>query len=406
MTPVAAVKARHRLAEIATRTAIPLPASTGTVTVRCPFPRHGHPDRTPSLRLYLDDDRYYCFGCNARGDIIQWARDAADLSVADALRLLDSHQPIPNAWAGAALQSPPTRMQISPAAQGPDPTRTPPERVHAALDAAWTHYTTGEHHVFAVGYLARRGIDITVLERLTGRAEAGATGGRHSLVETLTAEGFAADELVDAGLARWGSEPRILIDAYRDRMLVPVRDETGSVCGLVGRYVGDRKAPKYLNPPRTATYDKSANLYRPLPAPTCRLGRVIVVEGTIDALAIAVAAVRAGTAERCCPVTQSGRELSAVQVRSVLQLSRRPPVLALDGDSAGREATARLLVAFAAVGVRPTVVSLPEGDDPASLLARDGLRSLRSLDGSRSSVRAGASAAPRQPACSAAVLEV
>ncbi|MST32119.1 hypothetical protein GHK86_05185, partial [Acidimicrobiaceae bacterium USS-CC1] len=368
------------------------------------FPRHGHPDRTPSLRLYLDDDRYYCFGCNARGDIIQWAQDAADLTVTDALRLLDSHQPIPNAWAGAAPQPPST--QVSPAGSGPDPTRTPPERVHAALDAAWTHYTTGEHHGLAVGYLARRGIDITVLERLTGRAEAGATGGRHSLVETLTAEGFAAEELVDAGLARWGSEPRILIDAYRDRMLVPVRDETGRVCGLVGRYVGDRKAPKYLNPPRTATYDKSINLYRPLPAPTCRLGRVVVVEGTLDALAIAVASVRAGTAERCCPVTQSGRELSAVQVRSVLRLSQRPPVLALDGDSAGREATSRLLGAFAAAGVRPTVVSLPEGEDPASLLARDGLRSLRSLDGSRSPVHPGASATPRQPACSAAVLEV
>jgi len=58
-TPITAAKQQHRLADVAARTAIPLTAAAGTVTVRCPMPAHGHPDRTPSMRLYLDNDRYY-----------------------------------------------------------------------------------------------------------------------------------------------------------------------------------------------------------------------------------------------------------------------------------------------------------------------------------------------------------
>ena len=74
-SPIQAALRRHRLAEVVRRTGVLLSTDTGSVTVRCPLPSHGHPDRTPSMRLYLDDDRYYCFGCAAKGDVIQWVRE-------------------------------------------------------------------------------------------------------------------------------------------------------------------------------------------------------------------------------------------------------------------------------------------------------------------------------------------
>ncbi len=105
----------------------------------------------------------------------------------------------------------------------------------------------------------------------------------------------------------------------------------------------------------------------------------MVVEGTLDALAVATAALRLGVASRVCPVTQSGRELSDHQVDVVARLRLAPPVLMFDGDPAGRDSTARYLKAFAARGHPAVAVTLPQGEDPASLLAGRGWRDLADL---------------------------
>lgn len=95
-TPIQEARERHALIEVAQRTGIALDRTHGSTTARCPFPSHGHPDRTPSLRLYVDQGRYYCFGCGAKGDVIQWVRDAEGLGISAAIRVLDSGRPIAN----------------------------------------------------------------------------------------------------------------------------------------------------------------------------------------------------------------------------------------------------------------------------------------------------------------------
>ena len=101
-------------------------------------------------------------------------------------------------------------------------------------------------------------------------------------------------------------------------------------------------------------------------------GQVVVVEGTLDAMAIAVAAIRSGRAEEFCSVTQSGRELSACQLANVAALAR-PIVFAFDGDAAGRDSAVRHAQAAIRSGLRPWVTVLPGNHDPASWLAhRDG----------------------------------
>ena len=105
----------------------------------------------------------------------------------------------------------------------------------------------------------------------------------------------------------------------------------------------------------------------------------MVVEGTLDALAVAGAALRLAIAGRVCPVTQSGRELSDHQVDVVAGLHPASPVLMFDGDPAGRDSTGRYLKAFAARGHRAVAVTLPRGEDPASLLAGRGWRDLADL---------------------------
>jgi DNA primase len=396
LSPLEAARACHRLAEVAARTGIPLGTTVGTVTVSCPMPSHGHPDRTPSMRLYLDDDRFYCFGCRAKGDVVQWAQDSEGVGPLTAARTLDGGGALHNAWAGQAAGRPSSlaRSSFPQRRQGatvfeqtgkpgqveqPELARTSPARVQAALAAAWAYYTYKPLHARGAGYLGKRGIDVGVLEAHTGRAEVGHTpANRVGLVITLQAKGFTPDELVDAGLAHRHSVDGLLTDFYRQRVLVPVRDRDGQVVGMVGRNVGGPSFAKYKNPPRTAVYDKSVNLYQTLPAPTARRGQVVVVEGTLDALAIAVAAINAGKAAAFCPVTQSGRELSDAQVGRIVAMCADRLVLGFDGDDAGRESATRYARVFARAGKTVSVTLLGHGHDPASWLAERGERGLSS----------------------------
>lgn len=162
----------------------------------------------------------------------------------------------------------------------------------AALDAAWAIYSSPPRHHRGSAYLAARGFEVPVLEAHNRRFEVGHTpDSGDGLVTALRAQRFDDDGLVDAGLARRRPGTGRLFDFYRQRALIPVRNEEGAFCGLVGRNVGDPRFPKYTNPTRT-----------------------------LDAMAIAIAATRTGQADRFCPVTQSGKELSEAQLTAVLGL--------------------------------------------------------------------------------------
>lgn len=370
-TAIEEARSRFRLGEVAERTGIHVPRSGGSVMVRCPFPVHGHFDTSPSLRLHLDDGIWHCFGCGARGDVVEWVRQTEGVGWPEATRLLDQGGPLKNAWPSAGDER---RAATYGASRGghldyPEPSRTPASRVFAALAAAWRHYTSRQLHYSGAQYLFRRGIDVRVLERNAGRFEVGHTpGAATGLVSVLRQLGFSSDELVDAGLATRRTEDGMLFDYYRQRVLVPVRDQEGRLCGIVGRNIGDERWPKYKNPPRTCTYDKSINLYQPLPTPSSPSGQMVVVEGTLDAMAIAVAAIRSGRAEEFCPITQSGRELSSCQLANIAALAM-PIVLAFDGDAAGRDSAMRHGRAAIRSGLPTWVTTLPGNHDPASWLA-------------------------------------
>jgi DNA primase len=389
VSPINAAKQRHSLVEVAERTGIPVNhMNGGLVTVRCPMPEHGHPDRTPSLRLDLTRQTWWCFACSPTdtdgtpkaGDVIDWVRRTEAVDWRAAIDILDSGVPLRNTWQGRNLNIDHHRV-LSQGVESPDITRTSARRVQRALEAAWMFYTSPELHARGRRYLGGRRIDVEMLERHNRRYEVGHTpNGSAELVAWMRSRGFSDDELVDSGLAYRSVTDGRLSDFYRQRVLIPVRDAGGGLCGFIGRNVGDARWPKYKNPPRTIRYDKSVNLYQPLSAPEQPGGQVVVVEGTLDAMAIAVAAIWAGRSDWYCPVTQSGRELSPRQMRYVLALHDRPPVIAMDGDYPGRSSSQRIEEAVASVGVKVKVADLPEGDDPASWLAVHGTNGLFAFD--------------------------
>jgi len=380
-------KAQVSLAEVARRTGIPVPeGSTGTVNAQCPMPYPGKSGEVAPanaaqlMRLYLDSNRWYCFGCAHRGlpcqgDVVQWVQNLEGLDAVPAAKKLLAGGPITNHWPAN-----PAGRKVTPISnwEHPNLKRTILERVLEVLATAWGYYSGPGGHAKGVTYLVDRTIDVEVLEAHTGRPEVGHTPRVGSeFIKKMHEAGITDDELVDAGLVYRSS--RGVSPVYSDRVLIPCRDDDGNVVGFFGRDItGTRpKNKKYVNLTTTLVYDKSVNLYQPLPAPTDEHGQVVVVEGTLDAMAIAIAAIEQHLPTRFCPVTQSGKTLSDVQLDMVLAMTpTKPPVVAFDGDEAGRAANATVARRITERGRECVVTDLPGGADPAEYLAEHGSEGL------------------------------
>jgi len=338
----------------------------------CPF----HDDSTASLSVGGVPDRFHCFGCGAGGDVIEYVHRFTGLSFTDAAQALESG----TAFRGAAPS--PTRPVQRPAQAVA--LSTAPQRARAINNLAWEFFTTPANISAAETYLRdARGIDIEPLctsggcEPIVGYAK---TGWR-ALTRHLHHQGVTDTELLELDLAQ-RSRAGELIDTYRGRLIVPVLHEGGGIDGFIGRdTTGDPRAPKYRNPTRTPTFDKSTALYRPTHHGLDAGANVVVVEGVLDALAIAAAAARGDQLAMFAPATTSGVTVSGVQARAVLALHPKAPIIALDGDQAGREGTDRWLAALCVERGRTALVTrLPDGVDPAEWLQHQGARGLRAFD--------------------------
>lgn len=398
-----ALRLRHRLADVARRTGLALHHDGGDTMVCCPMPRHD--DHTPSMMLHLSSDRFYCFGCGAKGDVIQWVCSIYEVRIPEAIRMLERPGPLPPPPPGARSEDHHTRRTVTSTirlseAERPELARSTSSELRAALADAWEYYSSGALYDAAARYLARRGIDVGALEAEVGEPFVGHTphDASDQLVRRLRAKGHSDDVLVDAGLARRVAGRR-LIDTYRHRVVVAVRDDQGAVVGLIGRYDGKRTdVPKYLNPPRTAVYDKSVNLYRPTIQRLDDDAQIVLCEGTLDALAIAARAAQGGLSAKYAPVAESGLAISSAQWDTILAIHHQPLVICADGDPAGRHASARWATEAALRGRESVITTWPEGYDPASWLAEHGAGGLRALTRARCSNANGRELRPRHSA--------
>lgn len=338
----------------------------------CPF----HDDSTASLSVGGVPDRFHCFGCGAGGDVIEYVSRITGGSFVDAVQALESGSVLHGAQPTITrrLQQPARAAELT----------TTVERAHAINLLAWEFFTTSSNVTLAETYLRdARGIDIGALcESGGGEPIVGfATTDWRGLTRYLRGQGVSEVELLELDLAQRSRNGQ-LIDTYRGRLIVPVVRDHGRIDGFIGRdTTGDPRAPKYRNPTRTATFDKSTALYRPIHHRLDRAANVVIVEGVLDALAIAATAARRHEDSRFAPVTTSGVTVSGAQAQAVLELHPKPPVIALDGDSAGREGTDRWLAALCIEHSRAALVTrLPELVDPAEWLQHHGDSGLRTFD--------------------------
>jgi DNA primase len=311
----------------------------------CPF----HQEKTPSF--YVNDDKgfYHCFGCSAHGDAIRWMTDQRGLPFIDAVKELAQ---------AAGMEMPaldPRAAQKQEAARG----------LHdlMAEAAAWfTAQLDGIGGGEARALLDRRGVS-------PGTARDFGLGfapdSRGKLKAALASAGDAM--LVEAGMLIQveGKEP---YDRFRGRLMIPIRDPRGRTIAFGGRIIGDGE-PKYLNSPDTPLFDKSRTLYnldRAAPA-VRKAGRVLVVEGYMDVIALA----QAGIVEAVAPL---GTALTEAQLERLWRLSD-VPILCFDGDAAGQKAALRAAhraLPLLTPGKSLSFVTMPEGQDPDDLIRAKG----------------------------------
>ena len=318
----------------------------------CPF----HNEKTPSF--YVNDDKafYHCFGCGAHGDAIRWMTDQRGLPFIDAVKELAQ---------AAGLDMPasdPRAAQRAEHAKG----------LHeASADAAewFTGQLNGIAGAEARGVLDRRGITAATAKTF---GLGFAPDARGKLKAAL--KDYGDPLLVEAGLLIQveGKEP---YDRFRGRLMIPIRDPRGRVIAFGGRVIGDGE-PKYLNSPETPLFDKGRTLYNldRAAAASRKTGRVLVVEGYMDVIALA----QGGIEEAVAPL---GTALTEGQLERLWRLSD-VPILCFDGDAAGQKAAIRAAgraLPMLAPGRSLAFVTLPDGLDPDDLVRQRGPQAFEAL---------------------------
>jgi DNA primase len=323
----------------------------------CPF----HNEKTPSFTVSDEKGFYHCFGCGAHGDVIRWMTDQRGLQFMDAVKELAAE-------AGLEVPAPDPR-----AAQQAEERAGLHEVMAAAQDWYRASLDTPEGER-ARAYLQSRGFDAHTMERFGfGYAPNQRNAAKKALAQ------FDEAMLVEAGLLIQVEE-REAYDRFRDRLTMPIHDARGRVIGFAARILDSEKkdAPKYLNSPDTPLFDKGRtlfNLHRAGPA-SRQTGRIVVVEGQMDVVALAAA----GIDDAVAPM---GTALTERQIELLWRLSDKP-ILCFDGDSAGRRAAMRAAVRALPL-LRPghslQFVTLPAGMDPDDLLKAKGRDALEALLG-------------------------
>ena len=313
----------------------------------CPF----HSEKTPSFNVNPDRGVFHCFGCGVGGDVVKFVELYEKVSFPEAVRLLAAR-------VGLSVPEP---------EQG---RRDPDEeaereallKMHELAAAYYREQLAGPGGARVRRYLEGRGLTAATIDALGyGFAPSARDGLRRHLQE----KGFEPGRQVRGGLVveREGGE---LVDRFRNRLIVPICRDTGSVVAFGGRALEAGQVPKYLNSPETAIYSKGRTLYglHVTKGAVRRLGYVVLVEGYFD-FAQAYQAGIEPVAATC------GTALTPMQARSLRRLATRV-VLSFDPDAAGQSAAARSSELLVTEGFQVNVAMLPAGQDPDTFIQKQG----------------------------------
>lgn len=326
----------------------------------CPF----HTEKTPSFYVTPSRNTYHCFGCGAGGSAIRFVMEHDGLTFVEAVKRLADAAGIrieEEVWDANAEKTAKLRAALL--------------RAHQEI-AAWYHQLLMRHEIAdaARQYLRSRGMNADIAKRWQlGYAPASGDMLREWAAEKKFSEGL----LLEAGLmgsgdpesGRPGTYPR-----FRHRLMFPIRNENGEVIGFSGRLLDpNAKTAKYLNSPETPLFSKSRVLFGfdKSRRAIAKAGQAVIVEGQIDLITVFESGIENVVASQGTAFTEFHARL--------LKRHSDEIVLCFDSDTAGYKAAERAFQTLAPTGLHIKVAALPQGEDPDSLIRKQGREAFGAL---------------------------
>ncbi len=348
---IAEIKARLRIEDVIGRHVELRPAGSRLVAP-CPF----HQETKPSFSVNPEGGFYYCFGCQASGDIIEFYRAINGLEFGEAVEALARE-------AGLEVRGRPEFR-----APG-ELSRSQCLDMHALAAVFYRQMLGRGPGKGAREYIARRGLSPEIVERFClGWAPAA----WNELRDHLRGRGYSEASAEKAGLVSKSSKGTYY-DRFRERLIFPIMNLSGQTVAFGGRSLVDGDGPKYLNSSETPIYTKGEHLYGLYQARRAmsHTKSVLLTEGYVDVLSLHQFGF-----ENSCGVL--GTALTPEQVHRLSGLVGQVD-LVFDGDKAGRKAALRSAEMILSQGLKCRVLCLPEGEDVDSVLQKSGRESLLAL---------------------------
>jgi len=326
----------------------------------CPF----HEENTPSFSVHPGRGTFRCFGCGRGGNVFGFVMEVERVSFVEAAKMLAerAHIELP-AFSRKAGDGPTESEQIVEANQ-------------LARDYFHTNLLNqnGEGAKKAMAYLLERGFNDEIIRAyMIGYAPDGWDG----LANRANGSSLSSEIFVKAGLLKIGQQAGRPYDAFRDRVMFPIRNLAGRVIAFGGRRLSEPEpgepSAKYINSPETAAYTKGRELFGLWEARNeiRRQDRVVLVEGYTDAISLAAAGIR-------CVCASLGTALTEQQARLLLRFSQNVFIL-YDGDDAGLNAARRAGDVLLGCGAQPRIVMVPGDEDPDSYVRAQGAEAIWAL---------------------------
>ena len=323
----------------------------------CPF----HGEKTPSFNVVEDKQFYHCFGCGKSGDVFKFIEDYRGVSFMEAVQIVGDQ-------VGIRVQTLPPSQSRPQQADGKQPFYEIHQEAAKFYHAILMTTKMGEE---ARQYLYDRGLDDEVLRHFQiGLAPAEG----NYLLQSVSGK-FSENILADSGLFHI-SDMGTMYDAFQDRIMFPLSDDTGRVIAFSGRLwresaEGAKPQGKYKNSRATLLFNKSYELYHLDKAKQVakKNHELYLMEGFMDV----IAAYRAGIENA---VASMGTALTQEHVAHLSKFTKKV-ILAYDGDKAGRLATAKALEVLEKQEVE--VVQIPDQMDPDEYLNKNSPQALADL---------------------------
>ncbi|MDD4309929.1 MAG: DNA primase [Candidatus Cloacimonetes bacterium] len=309
----------------------------------CPF----HNDTTPSLYISQPKQIYKCFACGKAGNVIGFVADYEKLSFIEAVKKLAQR-------AGIQLPQYEQTKIVS----------TKREQLLSIYKSSREFFSNNlfAHGPQVLSYLAKRSFSAETAKEL----ELGyALNSEKSLLNHLMKEGYSVSLLKESGL--FGNYSGNIVDIYRDRLMFPIHNSFGEVIAFGGRLLEEKSGVgKYINSPGTELYTKGKELYGLFKTKynISKVGRALICEGYFDFLRLYESGFTNSVASLGTALTEDQVTLLSRFCNSTMML--------YDADAAGIKAAIRGGLLCLARGMEVQVVLLPEGEDPDSLILKQG----------------------------------